>query len=274
MIISTHGSHPRLRQVGHIRAVSVDWQPRPRDPNPGCAAPPGSTVMASTPDANVTQDGMPAATGPLGFEGAPSIAYMGGLRKDGRERLLERFVGNNVDSAEWVKSAVLAAPYAALVAHSEDEHYGGSSDSVQMFDLRSGVQRKDLGGEAAGCPGYIGGWCSTLDEIVLGSDGVSAAHWQTVVSRTGVTSSLDAASCAPASTLCVAVDPVLDDLLTANDPSAGRKGWTSGKLFAAVVPITLTCPSQSLCVGAFLTGLQLTGDTLSWSHDGSRGRSS
>jgi hypothetical protein len=244
MIIPARGGHARA--VGHVRALSVDWQPKPRGPNPGCAAPPGSTVLASTSSAIVTADGAPPTAGD---PNAP-LAYMGCLRTDGRERLLERFTDNGLDVAEWINSAVLAAPYAALVAESGDLHYGGGGVSVQVFDLRTGNQRKDLGGEGAGCPGYIGGSCAGLSQILLGSDGVSAAQWATEITTPDLTSYLDSLSCAPASTLCVANDPGLDDLLTAADPAAGQSGWTSGKLFAAVVPTALACPSQSLCIGA------------------------
>jgi WD40-like Beta Propeller Repeat len=121
MIVAARGG--RARRVGRVRAVSVDWQPRPRVPSPGCAAPPGSTVIASTRDAVITQDGMP----PPAAGGIVSpVAYMGCLRADGRERLLDRFATNNIDGASWITSAVLAAPYAALTDHSADEHYGGS----------------------------------------------------------------------------------------------------------------------------------------------------
>jgi hypothetical protein len=50
---------------------------------------------------------------------------MGCLRADGRERLLDRFVGNNVDNAYSISQAVVAPPYAALVEHYVDAHYGG-----------------------------------------------------------------------------------------------------------------------------------------------------
>jgi Tol biopolymer transport system component len=49
MIVPAYGSHRGPRPVGGARAVSVDWQPKPRGRNPACAAPPGSTVTASAP---------------------------------------------------------------------------------------------------------------------------------------------------------------------------------------------------------------------------------
>jgi hypothetical protein len=263
MIVAATGSHPRPRPVGRIKALSVDWQPVLRTPTPGCVAPRGSTVMASTPDAIVTQDG--TMDGEFGFEFAPPIAYMGCLRADGRERLLERFADNSVDGATWASSAVLAAPYAALIDHSVDEHYGGSGDAIHVFDLRTGELRKDLGGESAECDGPI---CEALGQVLLGNDGVSAVHVRSeFASPPDVNLPLGDVACAPASTLCVSVAPLFDDLLTSTDPSGGHPSWTSSKLFAAYVPSTVACPSQSLCVGA-------SGDNIYASSDPAGGASS
>jgi hypothetical protein len=236
MIITTHGNHPRPRPVGHTRAVSVDWQPQPPAPTPGCAPPPGSTVLASTPTAVVTGHG-PSGPAAEGFELSPPIAYMGCLRADGRERLLERFFGNNVDGATWVTSAALAAPYAALVEHSEDAHYFGSSDLVQVFDLRTGQQRKDLGGESAGGP-TGGGASSGLDQLAVGTDGVSAAH--TFVLQASVTY--------PSCTLV--------ERIVAND--------STGTHVLDSITTTTACHAPALV----LTQLSLSGHTLTWSHAG------
>jgi hypothetical protein len=75
---------------------------------------------------------------------------------------------------------LLAAPYAALVKESADEHYGGSGEVVHVFDLHSGQVGKGHGGESAGCPEvspYLGrAVCGAVRQVVLGSDGVSAAR--------------------------------------------------------------------------------------------------
>jgi hypothetical protein len=67
--------------------------------------------------------------------------------------------------------AVVAGDYAALVEKS-DSGTDGSSDTVAVFDLRTGSRDGKLGGETAdwGAP-YQG-----IDQLVLGADGVSAAH--------------------------------------------------------------------------------------------------
>jgi hypothetical protein len=240
MIIPAHGNHPRPRPVGHTRAVSVDWQPQPPGPNPGCAPPPGSTVLASTPTALVTGHG-PSGPAAEGFELAPPIAYMGCLRGDGRERLLERFFGNSVDGATWVASAALAAPYAALVEHSEDVHYFGNSDLVQVFDLRTGQQRNDLGGESADCPPGDGACSSGLDQLAVGTDGVSAAH--TFVLQ-GLGPPGPDASCS------------LVERIVAND--------TTGTHVLDSITTTTACHAPAFV----LSQLSLSRDTLSWRHTG------
>jgi hypothetical protein len=243
MIVAAGGG--RSRPVGRVKALSVDWQPVPRGPNPGCVAPPGATVLAGAPDAIVTQDGPHA---PFGFSFAPPIAYMGCLRADGRERLLEQFTGNTVDGASWVKSAVLAAPYAALVAHSEDEHYGGSSDVVQVFDLRSGLRRRDLGGEADSCAGLV---CTDLAQFVLGSDGVSAARTYVVAPLGSLSTPFEAAACAPGSTVCLAAE-LAGVLLTSTNPAGGAGSWSAGKVAAPDGLSAVACPGLSLCIGVGL----------------------
>jgi hypothetical protein len=244
MIVAARGG--RAREVGHIRAVSVDWQPRPPVRVGHCVAPPGSTVIASTPDAVVTRHG-PAQ--PLGHGFAP-IAYMGCLRTDGRERLLEHF-RNNVDGVTWIASAALAPPYAALVENTADEHYGGSSSTVQVFDLRTGHLATGLGGERASCPPTTLVACAAIDQVVLGSDGASAAHSIGVAPNGSLSRPLGDGSCAPASALCVAVTQV-GDVFTSQDASVGAGSWSSGRINLAPRssgPQAVACPEQSLCVG-------------------------
>ena len=256
-IVAADGGRSRL--VGHVEALSVDWQPIPHGPNPGCVPPPGSTVLAGAPDAIVTGDGPHP---PFGFSFAPPDAYMGCLPADGRERLLERFIGNNVDNATWVKSAVLAAPYAALVAHSEDEHYGGSSDEVQVFDLRSGLRRRDLGGEADSCEGLV---CTDLAQFVLGSDGVSAARTYLVAPLGSLSTPFVAAACAPGSTVCLAAVEA-GGLLTSNNPTGGAGSWSAGNIAAPDGLSAMACPGVSLCVAGAVADIY-------WSTDPAGGAS-
>ncbi len=241
MVISARGG--RARVVGHVRAVSVDWQPRPHGHAQGCVPLPGYKILASTRGAVVTGYG---PSQPLLNVTAPS-AYMGCLRSDGRERLLEHFTHNNIDGVNWIAPARLAPPYAALVLNTADEHYGGSSGTVQVFDLRSGRQRKDLGGEGALCAGPI---CNRLVQVVLGSDGVSAARSWGVAPLGSLSAPFQTDACAPGSTVCLAEDDV-GVLFTSAAPSAGAGSWSRGAIASPGMTLwTVACPAQTLCVGA------------------------
>jgi hypothetical protein len=266
MIIRASGAHLSSRRVGNIHAVSADWQPKPHGSHPACAAPPGSSVLASSPEAVVTGDGLPLP--PLDFSNAPAIAYMGCLRADGRERLLEHFPANSVDGAYSVGSAVLAAPYAGLVLDFLDAHYGAQSSTLQVFDLRAGRLQPKLGGESAGCPGFGVGPCSGLGQVVLGSDGLSAAESQTVEPVGGLSTPLQQVSCAPATATCVAAGST-GQLFTSTDPAGGAQAWTAATIVPppAIGPSAVSCPSTSLCVASqvqIYTSTNPTGGASAW----------
>ncbi len=247
MIVRAAGAPRAPRPVGNMHAVSVDWQPKPRAPHPACSAPPGSSVLASSPGAVVTADGLPLP--PLDFSNAPPIVYMGCLRADGRERLLERFADNNVDNAEFIDSAVLSAPYAGLVADTIDEHYGGQTSTLQVFDLRTGRLQTKLGGETIGCPGD-GGPCSSADQVVLGNDGVSAAHSEEIAPVGSLSGAVGQVSCAPATTTCVALEDFPGHVFSSTDPSGGAAAWSVATLAQGFAPgpTAIDCLSASLCV--------------------------
>lgn len=146
---------------------------------------------------------------------------------------------SNFDSALAVGTVAVAGDYAALVNETADIHYGGDGETVAVFDLRTGTTVPNHGGESASCPDYGGYGCqSSVDQLVLGADGVTAAH-------TGVINSNY-----PASSY-TGVEQIV-----AND-STGTHILDS---IATTGPFTPT-PSA-------LSDLTLTGDTLAWSHDG------
>ena len=259
MIIPAQGRHPAPRPVGKIRAVSVDWQPLPGGANPGCAPPPGSKILASSLDAVLTR----RASAPASY--GPASAVMGCLRADGRERLLERIPRGNVDYASSIGSGVLAAPYAGLAVDWQDEHYGGFGANVQVFDLRTGLLQNKLGGESISCD-YDNCPPVSLDHLALGSDGVSAAHFQTLEPAGSLSTPLEQVSCAAASTVCVAVDVIGSGVLTTSNPTGGPTAWTSATLDSG--PHAMTCPSPSLCVGhnwgSIFTSTDPTGGANAW----------
>ena len=159
---------------------------------------------------------------------------MGCVRADGRERFLERLgPGDKDDGVSSISAAAVSAPYAALVASYWENHTQARFDDVQVFDLRTGAIQKQLGGESAACVDLFrcdGG----IDRVVVGSDGVSAVH----SSLSGLSTSSGAGS-----------PPITEKQIEASDKSGER-----------------TVDQATTSSGSFLTGLTLSGDTLSWNH--------
>ena len=274
MVIAARGRHPTPKAVGNVQAVSVDWQPQPAGLNPGCPVPPGARTLASSSAALVIGDGVQP---PPSFSFSPPLAYMGCLRADGRQRLLETITDNNIDGADTIDSAVLAAPYAALVDDWQDGHYGGRSSTVQVFDLRSGSRQTNLGGESlVECEDFGNGPCyndAGIRSVVLGSDGVSAVHMQEQVAPpASVSTSISGLSC-PTATLCAAVDAGGGDVLTSVNPTGGASAWRSASIVVPdAVGAAIACRSASLCVAAvnesvateIFTSTDPTGGSAAW----------
>lgn len=291
----------RARAVGHMRGVTVDWQPVPRHPGPACVSPPGSSVLSNSHRAVVT-------TASVAVPGAlPDSAAMGCLWADGRERLLEKFTFNTIDGTTGIGLAATNGDFAALVSHDVDEHYGGFTESTSVFDLRTG-QSAGYGGESDGCEG--GPSCTGISRVLVGSDGVSAVYVDggPVSPATG-TDPLRALACASAS-LCIAgegdygqVDVSTDPqaspwtsyglvalgyascpsvtlcvatsgsrIYTSTDPKTGASSWTSSTLPGAPALGAISCPSSTLCVavadpGRVFVSTDPTGGAGAWSAE-------
>jgi hypothetical protein len=160
-----------VRRVGRVTGRSVDWQPLPAKPPARCLTPSGSTVVASSDSAIITLDHgqSPDSTIPAG-------AYMGCLRAVGRERLLLTAASTEHSTVNGVVPAV-AGPYAALAINGGDTHDGMLGSGVSIYDLRTGASVPDRGGEGSTCAYQSSPPCaSTIDQVVLGSDAVSAVH--------------------------------------------------------------------------------------------------
>jgi hypothetical protein len=111
----------------------------------------------------------------------------------------------------------------------------GNGSTVVVFDLRSGAVVPDRGGETGGGPSD---YPDSLDQLVLGPDAVTAAD-------------VTVTTCGPVPG--VACTPTEE--IVAND-SAGTFTLDSATTFYGASPM--------------LTGLSLTGDTLTWSHAGTQ----
>jgi len=119
--------------------------------------------------------------------------------------------------------------------------HGGSTYTVEVFDLRTGAKVPTLGGEQVSCGDYSYACASGMDQLVLGPDGFTAAH-TTLLFYNDATVPFSA----DRTEQIVATDStgihVLDTAASANPASQ---------------PVT-----------SLLTGLQLSGDTLTWEHAG------
>jgi WD40-like Beta Propeller Repeat len=221
-----------VRLVGNVTGSSVDWQPLPVKPPAPCLTPPGSTVIASSGTAVVS-----VGSGlSVGEAGEPSSsAAMGCLRANGRERVLtlEQTPGGTFGEA------AVAGNYAAIVSNNFEDKYVPAlvSSEVTVFNLRTGGLYR-LGGQTAcnssppSMANPSGFPCETsIDQLALGADAVSADH--AVVRDYGCTCTVEQ--------------------IQASDSTGVR---------------TLDSVTEPDGSPPALTNLALTGDTLTWEHNG------
>ncbi len=166
----------RVRRVGRVTGTMVDWQPLPAKAPVRCLTPPGSTVLATSDTAILSTNG-PVGTGSV---------YMGCLRADGRERVLTNLQDLSIQylafSYPSVTRAAVAGTYAALVVNwvydSNPPGEASPHTTLILFDLRTATQVANRGGEEGECTYSLSGppCVSNIDQLVLGSDAVSAVH--------------------------------------------------------------------------------------------------
>jgi hypothetical protein len=248
-VISARGGS--VRRVGNATGRTVDWQPLPLKPPAPCLTLPGSTVIASSDSAVVSLDILPAES-PEAL-GTASWAVLGCLRSSGRERLLTSHFGfyppGSAVVIPNVTEAAIAGPYAALDVRTIEAHYVAQvTAAVSLFDLRTGAPVPGRGGEQASCTygGFNRPPCeSSMDQLVLGTDAVSAVH-STV---------RDNQACSP---------------FSCNPPTSGCT-CTVEQIQASDSTGVHTLDSVTEPDGSppALTNLTLTGDTLTWNHNGS-----
>lgn len=224
-----------VRRVGAVTGRTLDWQPIAATPSRSCPLPPGATVAARGNTATVAFDfAQPFAL----FDGLDWTA-LGCLHTNNRQRLLTESAGFFVPSlAPSPTAAAVAGHYAAMVMTTICGRLDESSwsASIDVFDLRTGTEVPKRGGESASGEVYTGEQplvCHNDMNVVLGSDAVSAAHSTVHETR-------------PCS--CTV------EQIQASDAAGVR---------------TLDTVTQPEGSPAALTELTLTGDTLTWDHNGS-----
>ncbi len=219
-----------VRHVGTVTGTTVDWQPLPAKPPTSCLTPAGSNVLASSEGAILSTNTVALSkAGPLDPYGYSAL--MGCLRADGRERWLA-----SIDPSSVTKTA-LAGNYAALVTHFVNiKYFDNQGDKVTVFDLGAEPQYLGGTGESVDCGLYNGSSCA-IDQLVLGSDAVSAVH----ATVKGQDTNGNTCSCTV-------------EQIQATD----RAGLH-----------ILDSVTESEEAPPALTNLALTGDTLTWDHNGS-----
>lgn len=228
LVRATGGS---AREVSDVTGSTVDWQPLPAKPPAACLTPPGSSVLATSDTAIITVDhGLPGSF--------YTTAYLGCYRADGRERLLASYSYPGYATEDVVETSV-AGTYAALATTTTNPHDMTMSSGVDLFDLRTGLPVGDRGGEGSMCPDQSSPPCTTnIDQLVLGSDAVSAVH-----------TTVQYASCA-----------AIQRLLCANTVEQIQASDSTG----VHTLDSITGPDGS----PGLTNLALIGDTLTWDDNG------
>ncbi len=163
-------------------------------------------------------------------EGATDTAYSACLFADGRQRFIGILGSDSGGYSSSVSQIVTSGRLAAVLTHYGDK-YMVENAAVGVYDLRTGLQVRKLSYVAISnvdcTPCQCDGECTTgADDLVLGADGVSAVH--AAIEGPGV------------------AHPT--EQVVSHDASG------------VVVRDRVTPPNGY----AVLTGLQLTGDALTW----------
>ena len=237
------GGSPRL--LGSVRARSLDWQPLPRSRGVSCARANG-IVVASDGRARIRSEFSPSSD---------AIAWNGCLAGLNRwYHLTGGLDGYGYDLS--LGDVALAPPFAALQLYYEDK-YDNYSDTIKVFDLRTGLLARSA---SVPCPGMP---CQA-DQLVADSSGFAA--WHATYSVPSF-QPLGGVSC-PSTSLCVAVGD-RGSLATSTDPTDGRSAWSVAEVDGTNALDGVSCPSVSLCVavdraGDVVTSTNPTGGASAW----------
>ena len=242
-------SHGRARILSRLRGRSLDWQPVTPITRRGCAAANGG-IVASNGTATIR-----AATNPQQHH----TVWNGCLTAIGVPFHLN---GGSVvaeESSLTLGQIALAGHYAALqfLFAGKDED---SADTIDVYDLRSGVLVRSGQAQCGGSPCEITG-------LTVNADGFAA--WHAYDTPHQPEEAITSLSC-PSASLCLGTDAG-GDLLVSSDPTGGRSGWTlleSGVDIPAAVN-SVACATVSFCVasggsGQILTSTDPTGGPSAW----------
>jgi hypothetical protein len=155
----------RSRPVGALRGRSVDWQPIPPTSSAPCTPLPGSALLADSGSAVITQ----SPANPAHNQGS---VVLGCLRADGRQRVLLTLYSQVFYDYQGVTDAAVSGYYAAIATFFSST---GTTDTyVSVYDLRTGRYLSQRSGETpvSGCS------CSSLNDLVINSQGFAAVHSQ------------------------------------------------------------------------------------------------
>lgn len=155
----------RSYAVSHLRGRSVAWGATPPSTHAGCRAVPGAHTVATSPDAVAYLDGTRAMkTGLFGCQ-----------RSTGELRVLDTTPRPNEDDAEAIGSVATAGRFIAAAHSTVDEHYGGFSQTLNIYDVHTGRPERAIKSINVGCnDGYS---CETgMDDVVVNDQGDAAAH--------------------------------------------------------------------------------------------------
>ncbi len=170
--------------------------------------------------------------------------YLGCARSTGQVHLLDRLPGGLAYNDTFtVPSLALAGDDAALGTQYEDNHYGGTSLSLFVYDLRTGRRIADRGGSLEDCGGSgdFAGCGGRLHTVVVNAQGDAAALFSYLV------------PCPATMPPSVPGAPCTEEQITASDSSGLHSVDT------AVDPYN---------GGLTFSYLTLTGQALSWDRSG------
>jgi beta-lactam-binding protein with PASTA domain len=242
---------PAMGWRGGLRFTPLTvWGVQP----PPCTPPPGSTAVASNPEAVITTRTFQDSRGRL-------LGWYGCLRAVGTQRRLA--VAGDYGSGgydEYVDQVVLAGRFVAVV-HSYQDKYMVCHSDVAIFDLETG-QPGDV--FEAACPSYfLPGPRPMIDSLLLNRNGFAA--WREL--RSAPPDAASGVSC-PSVRLCIATDQY-GYVLTTTEPTSGPLGWSWANIDGPIDLRGVSCPNERLCVAVDQNGNVLwskhpTGGASSW----------